>query len=130
MGPADKREGLDWDKPRSIQKAIELCKTAEFDADGALKRSECLVQAWSAGDTAKAGCLTMPSEATSNYTECVADVKGWLGEDGVDLCGKQQFATASRQVACVRKAYYPLYPQRFAAPRLDRLGFHGGAEVV
>eukprot|EP00959_Pyramimonas_sp_CCMP1952_P152615 3193343-Pyramimonas_sp.AAC.1 len=88
---------------------MELCKASDFDADGALKRSECSVRAWSSGDAAKAGCLTEPPEVISNYTDCITSVKGWLGEDGVDLCLKRQFAAVSRQVACLEKSYYPFY---------------------
>ncbi|CAK0862714.1 unnamed protein product [Prorocentrum cordatum] len=103
--PFYRRDGLNWEKPPSVKKAMELCKAVDFDADVALKRSECLVRAWSSGDAAKAGCLTEPLEVISNYTDCITSVKGWLGEDGVDLCLKRQFATASRQAACLEKSY-------------------------
>ncbi|CAK0867669.1 unnamed protein product [Prorocentrum cordatum] len=107
--PFYRSNGLNWNKVPAVQKAMELCKAADFDADEALRRSECSVRAWSSGDAARAGCLTMPLEVISNYTDCITSVQGWLGEDGVDLCLKRQFATASQQVACVEKAYYPFY---------------------
>jgi len=107
--PFYRSNGLNWNKVPAVQKAMELCKAADFDADEALRRSECSVRAWSSGDAARAGCLTMPLEVISNYTDCITSVQGWLGEDGVDLCLKRQFATASLERACVANVYLPFY---------------------